>query len=377
MLRGVILAVAIAVCAFVFAPASGAVNLPASQSSFASAQVVGGTLIWFQRNDRVTHKKHGGRLITKGVGAIYARPLTATKARRVYLPPAGQRIVAFKATNARIAVGLSAISKNGHAASDVIELTDAGPNAWPAKTLASETDPAEQDNCGRRVELAGVNDAGEILVQRATLESRGEGCALVRQVGQLTAYDAGGTARELKTRTSGWSAAVKWGLLPAIQPAGGDWMLQSLPQRDSSSPVSLWNAGSDESKTYTSSLGIIDRAEPIAGGGLMLRAYFQAVNVVVDPSDLKSITTASLFDYERTSWYHACGARLLEIHRTYRSKSGKWKLTLRDTNFDAVRTLPAKLARGTVFDACDGNSAVFHRARKHGGVHQWTLRLAD
>lgn len=371
ILAGMIAAVAIFCCA----GTAGAVDLPRNQASFSSAQVVDGKLIWFQRNDRKIHSNHGQELYREGVGALYARALDSKTAERVYLPPKGQRIVAFKAAAGRIAIGLATIAKGDHGPTSVAELTP-GPVPWKASTLSTASDAVDAKSCGSRVGLLAIRANSDLLVQSTTLEPRGKDCILSRQVAQLQAIPKSGPVVELASRKSGWSNEKLWNTLPALFPVNGDW----LPQMrggyfGAQSPISVWNFVTGERKLFSSEFGESRRTEATTGGGLLLRNWDDEYKFLPNLSEPNAVST--LKRQGSSVWIHACGSSLLEISRPRKSGfSGKWKIYIRDANGKTQRKLKAKLNAGTMFDACDQNTAVFHRWRHDGGAHQWAVSLA-
>lgn len=370
------LALVVALSALLVISASaGAVNLPKNQSDFMSAQILDGRLVWFQRNHRFDNQKNRPPKVKEGVGALYARVLTAKKAEKVYLPPKGQKIVSFKTGGGRIVVGLATISESGRGPSQIVELTPGATTPWAAKPLAADPDTTDAATCQSRVELIAAQPDGDVLVQHDKLEGRGKDCVLARQVGQITAYAKDGTARQLAARKSGWANSQEWDLLPTLLPTANDWMLQVVSEDfDWNVPVSTWNAESGEYKPMNTDIDEVDRAEPLSGGGLVLRAWWYFHRVMPVPSN--PVVSHSLWRIGYESWFHACGSQIVEFSRAWdRPNHGKWSIYLRNSSGKTTSKLDAKLAMGTVFDTCDQNTAVFHRARHDGGAHQWAVKL--
>lgn len=357
------------------ATSAGAVNLPKNQSDFTSAQIVDGRLIWFQRNHRFDHRKNKPPKVKVGVGALYARVLTSKKAERVYLPPKGQRIVSFKAGAGRVVVGLATIAKDDRGPSQVVELKPGAALPWPATPLAADPDTTDAGTCRSRVELVSIQPSGDVLVQHDKLEARGKDCVLTRQVGQITAHAKDGSSRQLGVRRSGWANAQLWNLLPAIHASGGDWMMQSVAEDyDWSVPVSVWNSQTGDFKAMDTDLDELDRVEPLSGGGMVLGSWWYFSRVMPDPANPADVR--DLYRAGNETWFHACGSKIIEIARSWnRPNHGKWSIYLRNSSGKTVKKLAAKLAMGTVFDACDQDTAVFHRVRHDGGAHQWAVKL--
>ncbi len=366
--------------ALALAASAGAVNLPPSQSQITSASIQDGRILWFQRNDRVSHKKRGGRLIKRGVGAIYARALDSKQATRVYMPPPGNRIVSFKARSGRIVLGLATIAKDDRGPSSIVELTASQEPNWSARTLATESDPIDGVNCGSRVHLVDVRSDGKVLAERSRLEARGDNCLLVRQHSSLISLDADATEAPIGVRTSGWASERKWNLLPSLIPIATDALLQL---QDSSNgmryPTSLWTPADDALRSVPGTTIGATLIEPLGSDALLLRAWSFSAEVLAPASDPMKVTALANEESVRNSWYRACGNRLLEIHRRYGYRPGipKWKLTLRKPDGEAIRTLKQKLPAGAAFDACDQSTAVFHRPRHDGGIRQWAVSLGS
>lgn len=373
VLLGLLLLTALAT----WATPAAAVNLPRSQARPTSAAIVNGTLVWFQRNDRVRHMRHGGRAISPGVGAVYARALSSKHTARIYVPPKGSRIVGFNAGAGRVVVGLATVAEGDRGPSSLTELI---PNAgeWTANTLISEDDPAAAGSCGARVTLVGIDSHGTILGQRTRMDARGEGCVLVRQESKLIGLPIGGSETVLGLRKSGWSGAIRWNLLPDLWPLGDGATLQlSTDMVEDRSAISTWVPSSDHFAAITSEVPIVERIERL-GDSVLLRFGWVEAGVLAQAGDHASYQ--SVLDYENgRNWYRACGDRLLVINRSWRAakRRAKWRLTLRSSDGEVQRTLGQKVPNGALLDACDQNVAVFHRPRHDGGIKQWAVKLGD
>lgn len=355
----------------VAAPA-GAVDLPKSQSHLASAQIVNGTLVWFQRNDRVRHKKRGGRLITKGVGAIYARPLDSKKATRVYMPPAGSRIVDFKVRSGRIAVGLATIAKGDRGPSSIVELTP-GAGAWTSSTLATEPD-ADATGCGQRVRLVGFRPSGTVLAERTALTGRNGQCMLVRQESSLISVQSAESETVLGKRVSGWASAVKWNLLPALLPTNEQFVLQMLTSSNGIRYAgSRWDPATNDYSIPPAEATFGSLVQVFGDGKVLLREGQFLAGVLDTAKPSMSFMSLIGGGVPAEIWYRACGDQLLEIKRSWRSS--KWRLKLRNGDGEAVRSIKVKIPHGASFDACDANVAIFHRPKRSGGIRQWAVDL--
>lgn len=377
MRRAVLTLLLAVVAAVALTAPAGAVNIPPAHSFFSSGQIVGGRFVWFQRNNHYKWYKHRPPHIKAGVGALYARGLTDKKEQRVYLPPKGEKIVGFKTGGGRILVGLAKIVKEGSVTpTEVVEITPSETAPWPAKTLASDPDTRDATTCRSRVELVGVKSDGDAILQHDRLEARGPECALARQVGQLTSYAKDGAVTPLQTRKSGWSNGLVWTLLPTLRPTDGDWMLQLISSGwGEDTAVSSLNSVSGEAKIYADESESLVRTEPLTGGGLLLRVWWDGGFLM--PSLANPSETMRLWRAGHETWFHACGSQLIEIARSWRRPHhGKWKIYLRNGSGKTTAKLKARLPLGTMFDACDQNTALFHRARHDDGAHQWAVRLA-
>lgn len=355
---------------------AGAVDLPANQSQFSSAQLLDGKFLWFQRNDRPKKATKKERYAyTPGVGAIYSRQLTAKKAQRVYLPPKGSRIVAFKANAGRVVVGLAPREEGGRGPSSIVELTPGETTPWTATTLASAADTIDQETCGSRIELIGVQSDADALIQESSLEARGKDCVLSRQVAVVSSYPKSGAPVTLGTRSSGWSPKPRWNLLPALFPANGDWLPSFVGTYDDVfAPASTWNPSANSKKLFTADYAI-SRSEPTTEGGILARGW--GANAMLYPSLADPSKVIRLKRDKATSWFRVCGSSILEITRKRSAKrSGKWSLLIRNASGKTERRLSKKLNAGTMFGACDQTTAVFHRWRYNGGVRQWSVSLA-
>lgn len=355
---------------------AAAVDLPPNRSSFSSAQLLDGKFLWFQRNNRpkkATKKDPYG--YTPGVGAIYSRQLTAKKAQRVYLPPKGSRIVAFKANAGRVVVGLAPREEGGRGPSSIVELTPGDATPWQATTLASATDAVDQQTCGSRVELIAVQSDADALIQESSLEARGKDCVLSRQVSVVSSYPKSGAPMTLGTRTAGWSAKPRWNLLPALFPANGDWLPSFVGSYDGGyAPASTWNPTADSKKLFRTDHEI-SRSEPTTEGGILARGW--GANATLYPSLADPANAIRLKRDKATSWFRVCGSSILEITRKRSAKrSGKWSLLIRNASGKTERRLTKKVNAGTMFGACDQTTAVFHRWRYNGGVRQWSVSLS-
>ncbi len=361
----------------VAAPA-GAVNLPPSQSQVTSASIQDGRILWFQRNDRVKHKKRGGRLIKRGVGAIYARALDSKRAARVYMPPPGNRIVSFKARAGRIVLGLATIAKDNRGPSSIVELTPSQEPTWSARTLATDADPIDGVDCGSRVHLVDVRSDGKVLAERSRLEARGDSCLLVRQHSALISLDADATEALVGERASGWASERKWNLLPSLIPIATDALMQLQDSVNGMRyPTALWMPADDKLRSVPGTTIGANLIERLGDESLLLRAWSFSAEVLAPASEPMKLTALANEESWRNSWYRACGNRLLEIHRRYGYRPGipKWQLTLRTPDGEAIRTLKQKIPAGAAFDACNQSTVVFHRPRHDGGIRQWAVSL--
>lgn len=376
MRRALLIALTVVAASLVGAATAGAVDLPRKQASFSSAQLMGGKLIWFQRNSRKVHSNHGQEIYKYGVGALYARDLDSKKAERVYLPPKGQRVVAFKAAAGRVVIGLATIAKGDRGPTSVAELTQ-GAAPWKASMLIADDDTINAQTCGSRVGLYAIKPNGDVLVQSTKLEARGKDCILSRVVAQLHSLPKSGPVVDLATRKSGWSNEQLWGALPTLYPVNGDWQPQmSGSFFGSLTPVSVWNDVTGEGKAFNAEIDDAQRIEATTTGGLLMRTWEEQYKLIPDLGQPNILSTLSR--EESWTWFHACGSSLIEISRPYSAGfGGKWRIYIRDSNGKVQRKLKAKLAAGTMFDGCDQNTAVFHRWRHDGGAHQWAVSLAS
>ncbi|MGH2960431.1 MAG: hypothetical protein ACRDKE_12555 [Solirubrobacterales bacterium] len=364
-----------ALAAIAAGPAAAAVDLPAKQSRFTSPQLLDGKFLWFQRNDRSKPTKKDPYNYTPGVGAIYARDLTAKEAQRVYLPPKGSKIVSFKAAAGRVVVGLAPTTKDGRGPSSIVELTPGATTPWPASPLEVADDKIDQQVCGSRVELITVQSDGDALIQKSSLEARGKDCVLTRQVAEVSSLPRSGPPVVLGTRKSGWNMEKRANLLPTLFPANGDWLPVFVGVWDGMySTASTWNPSGDSRKLFDDDT-LLYRSEPTAEGGILTRGW--GSDYVFYPNLGDPNTTIPLKRDGATSWFHVCGTSFIEITRKRSAGfSGKWNIMIRNSAGQTERKLTAKLNAGTLFDTCDQNTAVFHRWRHDGGVRQWSVSLA-
>lgn len=356
---------------------SPAANLPSSNRQIASAGLVNGSIVWFQRNDRLRHLPRGGRLIRRGVGGVYARALNAKRVQRIFTPPVGSRIDSFVAANGRVVVGLVTTAKGDRGPSSVVELS-AGADGWNASTLVSQTDDPTPESCGDRVTLEAIAGDGTAYVERTRLASRGEGCMLLRQESELVGLSKSGAEHSAGQRKSGWASAREWDLLPSLQPLDGLGFLQigEYPS-GTRATLSSWDPSTNNFAPIQGELPPAERIEPLGAGRVLVRNLrYEAA--VYDPASADRRVTNLIGYNAGRQWFRACGDRLLEIHRRdgrRKSTRRKWRLRLRQADGEVARSLKMKLPDGTMFDACDRQTAVFHRVRHDGRISQWAIKL--
>lgn len=58
------------------------------------------------------------------------------------------------------------------------------------------------------------------------------------------------------------------------------------------------------------------------------------------------------------------------------SAGSRWNLYILNRDGQRERRLPERLHRGTGFEACDANTAVFHRYLRHNRARQFNISLA-
>jgi hypothetical protein len=188
-----------------------------------------------------------------------------------------------------------------------------------------------------------------------------------------------GTQASLGIRRSGWAITGEWNHLPALFPVGELFVQAVGSDEHRQVPLSVWNPAGDVKTPVTLQSASFKRFEPFGTKGALFSApgYGGSATLIPDLADPNhALSLSGETDYA-ISWYHACGSSILKIEMNwYSHRHPKWTLSLLGADGLTTRHLKQRLAQGTDFNGCDGSTAVFHRPRHDGGIHQWSVSLA-
>lgn len=395
-LRYVLLIAVAALCgASLLATEASAATIPAKYArQLYSVQSQGDTIFWFQRVALKVSKAERKFLEgipveyrnqysyysdSSGPGAILARQFNSSLVKPIYQPPPGQRIAGFKIRAGRIIVGLSARDDRNVKPTEVVELKQDG-TAWTTTSLITRPGVVP-GACGSVVSLLNVNDRGEVIVDDVSYESRGADCQLVRAISKLVAIAPDGTQREITSRISGWASDKDEISFDRLHGGPGDWYsVQQYTEWDDTGKLALENIETGEQFNYPQ----LDRDFynydlNAAGASLTMDPYSRRDRTLLfnDPRHLDKVI--HLGRRNAITWFHLCEDKVIEIGRrraTQKRPAGKsWNVWTRDTNGEVQRKLDVRIARGTVFEACNGDFAFFHRYLRNQRVRQFAVPL--
>lgn len=364
---------------------AGAAILPTNYSGgLLSAQLDGPALYWFERTPATN---------TKGSGRVLRRDLTLDGETKVIFSSAdGFEIAGFRAAYGRVAIA-QANGTTGE--SRVLELKQQG-DAWPTTPLITRNANPAGDSCWARARLITINPAAEIVTEDLRIAGRGGQCTIQRPLSTLFAVAADGTSRTLLDRKGAWSTSADTDSLGRLTHGFGDWLISHEPGSVTDGRTGLLNIASGEYTELIDAPSEYPRPEISAQGQLLVNGQHAAgtfAKLFTDPRNLAAQVV--LARRNRTSWFHLCGEKILEISRRGTTnymyappspprRSGKrpaysngsrWNLWILNMQGQRERRLPQRLRRGTGFEACDAGQAVFHRYLRKGAARQFSVPL--
>lgn len=360
-------------------PAANAATLSERQATgLPSAQIDGSAVYWFQHvADRKTGRVGGGRILRRELGA--ATPEVIFEAGR------DKRVTGFNAARGRVAVGTQNVRTG---ASQVLEIRQTGA-AWSSTSLAGRTGTRQGDVCFSIARVITVNVASEIVVEDLQLLGRDGKCGdsdIKRPQSTLFAIAADGTTRTLVERKGAWTLTGEIATIPDLTWGAGDWLFFSLDGADFVEPAGLLNIDTGQSVAMFDPPSPPSHMEVSAGGRTITNVDGQSTILRTDPQNPDFSINFSRPHLSR--WLHFCGEKILEISRRghpwadwpsrkHKYPNGsRWNLYILSLDGQRERRLPDRLHRGTVFETCDANTAVFYRGLRNGRTRQFSLSLA-
>ena len=362
---------------------ASAATIPAADAlQFYSVQPDGGQVLWFQRAPAKSPSKaspipdwYYGQS-GDWPGELFARPFGGTSVVQIYHPPTSRRIAGFKARAGRVVVGLDSMRSD---ATEIDELVP-GESGWSALPLAVGTASSDDGNCGSRVSLANVNLSGEVIVDERTIQGANGGCKIVRANSRLIAFAKDGSQRTVMTRTSGWAFDAESATFDDLRAGPGDWYLRRELSYYSSGKIGLMNIETGETFDYPDVTRDFDKVELNgSGASLAINPWNTKDHTLLFPDPRELDRAVHLGRRSSITWFHLCGEQIIEIARrraTAKHSGGNaWNIWLRYTHGQVQRRLQTRLARGTMFESCDGELALFHHYLRDGRARQFSIPL--
>lgn len=372
------LAPVLIVLAILAAPSQGASLSKTAAFQIFSTGIAGDTIYWFQRDVPTRRNFRSRRAVG---GRVMSRKLGSEKVTVAYKPPAGMFIRGFNVRGGRIAVGLTSIrSEKGRSA--VYELTP-GPTELVPKLIAERFGTTTGAACGQRIFLTNIDHLGRLVLEDVSYAGVQGKCVIVRRIGQFKRFDVDGATTDLSLRDYGWTEFDRRDEVPDLLTGPGDWVdLDDLAYGFLDASKSYLNLQSGKRFALPTSTGSPNSIEFSTSDTSLANFGSQfggrpSFRILRSPTDFEG--AIPLKRAGSISWFHVCGAQLLEISRrkaTRRKPAGsRWNLYLRDMNGNVTRRLKERVVRASAFDACDAKLAVFHTERRRGTARQFTVPL--
>lgn len=369
-LAALIAAFAIALVPLLGSEADAAVLSKSVSSNLSSAAIQDGTLYWFQRDPFAFSDANDP-------GAVFARTLGSNRVVKAYSPPRGFWINAFNVRGGRVAVGIEPRDEQlGRSA--VVELTPT-PTGFNSTEIVSRTSTSDGASCGTLVELVNIDQTGSVIYEDISYVGQHGKCEIVRRTGVFRAVSRTGEVTELSTRKSGWALGSEDTDPRPLKPGPGDWMvLINLEEDFFEYEFGTFNLRSGDQHPFTEAdtTASVDFA---AGGQGLLGPSDDGSAYTLGTNPANPAEGANVARPRSLVWMHFCGSQILEISRRKgtrkRSPGGKWNLYIRNMTGTVVKRLPQRLRRGTMFDTCNADVAVFHRGLQKGRNRQFSVPL--
>lgn len=374
--RIVVIVISLLALAAAAASAQAAVVASDQAAGIGSAQIDGGAVYWAQTQNQYWYDSNF-------TPKVLRRELASDKVEVVYEAGDSEKLTAMNAVNGRVIVG---VRNPRDESSSILEIVrDAA--GVSTRVIASRTGGYSGNVCKSRVRPIGVNAQQEILIEELSRVSRDGNCAdglIKRIVSTISALAPDGSSRTIIERKSGWFTYGSDGLLGSPRWGGGDWMALAAGSEDDfdlrGGNINLATGG-----LTPALLPIFDTrvTEVSLDGRSLTNAEGFGSTLASNPLDPEQ--SRYLAARKSIRWMHFCGDKILEINRARgrrlkhgrgRSPGGRrWSLYIRDLDAVRQRSLPQTLARGTDFDGCNGDVALFHAELRRGKVRQFAVPL--
>lgn len=360
-------------CAFAVTGAAGATLTTEQSSGLWSAQIDGPALYWFQRFSTGKRGRSSGRVLRRN---LFVDPAP----KEIYSAADSYVITGFNARHGRIAVAEHQI-KTGD--SRVLELKQQG-ESWLTTELLARSAAAAGERCYSRARLITINPAAEIVVDDMRATGLNGQCVIQRPHSTLTAIAADGSSRLLQELKGPWSTPGLQQRFGRLSQGAGDWAIWREDNYSDSGRAGLMNLATGEFSNRPEMPDDLSHPEVAIDGRMLVNDAGFRSTLFTDPKDPAAQV---LFKRRyRTSWFHFCGEKILEVTRRSSPDDGKrkrrafangsrWNLWILNMNGQRERRLPQRLRRGTGFEACDAGQAVFHRYLHKGGARQFSVPL--
>lgn len=355
-----------------------AVTIEAHHSlGIGSTQIDGGAAYWAQ-----TESFEYGDL--QRTPKVLRRELSSGEVEVVYEVGDSERLSALNAAHGRVIVGVRNIRDDSSSVLEIVRDT-AGVST---KVIASRNGRYSGLTCESRVRPVGVNAQNEILIEEINRMSRDGNCSLgliKRLVSTISAIAPDGGTRMIIERKSGWFISESDGLLGSPRWGGGDWLALAAGSEDDAI-ISGGNIDLATGALIRSQFPIFDarHTEISLDGRSLTNEAGRSSTLAVNPRNPEQ---SQQFPARKSvRWMHFCGDKVLEVSRARgrrlkggrgRSRGGKrWNIYIRNLDGVRERRLSQTLARGTDFDGCNGETALFHKRLRRGKARQFAVPLA-
>lgn len=388
---GVLVAATIALMAAAAGQSSAATLAPTAGINMTSVSLNGSDVYWFQRTMRdfnfppripgtiapipAEASQRGSRVEFDAGGRVLHREIGSPTVSVVFKPTDGLSIVGFAARGGRVVVGLS--SDEERARTSLVELIRTG-TGWTEKVLLSRVGGEQGGVCDSRVRLVNVDSTGGVVYSEETVDGRNGKCDLVRVSTAFKRLAPDGVTTDLHITKSGWAVEQADVEEFSLRAGPGAWYARSEGGDTFFGALNVETGRTSQAPMMVSSAGRLE----ITKDGRVLRQAFTEQKRRFFILNRTPENFSDRVNFQRgghTTWFHICGEKVLEISRKRKPRKrggGRfWYLHVR--NFDAVveRQLPAKLPRGTVFNGCDAETALFSRTVRKGRVRQVAVPL--
>lgn len=346
------------------------------------SQISDGAVYWAQTN--VFNYWYDSEDVMRG--RLLRRELASAQVETLYETGPDDSLTSFNAVEGRVIVG---VANRVDESSSVIEIKrDAA--GVSTSVLAARAPGSIGPACKARVRPIGVNSLGEAMVEELRSDSTDGNCAygrLKRTISTITAIAPDGTSRVLIERKSPWSTSDELNVLGRPRWGGGDWL--ALLSGDSPYSIAPISSGMLDLTTgrFVESQSIASQWTPVEfsrGGRALVNSDGDSTYMVGDPNFPDKLRF--LPARKSIRWMHFCGDKILEVSRARgrrlkggrgRSPGGKrWNIYIRNLDGVRERRLSQTLARGTDFDGCNGETALFHKHIRRGKMRQFGVSLA-